>query len=176
MPHPYFDKAGIPVDAEGARLVDLFVSPSARLIGVTVEVAQKHRVFVRTAGARSYSEVLLPLDCGRVSPILSADAAPFAFCIRKPDELSVLPVLLRIDLVQRVAETTAPIRKSWGERRVWISELLAVSGDARSVWTNTGHEPPREPDASVSITYSIGELDVETGVLTRMTELVFPYA
>jgi hypothetical protein len=145
---------------------------------ITVGGAGRHvsqRVFLRATDERDYREVLPPDEKTRFTDIVSPEHTPVVFISGETDPPNTLFPIFSVSLPDaQLAICSPPIATPGTE--VWVSQLVAASGDGTFLYVITGCRPSPEPVTGYSVTYSLCRMSVPSGEIEVVTQLETPFA
>jgi hypothetical protein len=177
----------LPVEVGGRRVLELaFNAPSQSLIAMLGTArGQSREYYVRGADVSSYRPLQLPLPTRRIGHLVSCQSSPVAFFFAFDDIDRSWQRIHRVALPDGEPEelpapsSTPAAQFQHAEQfellRVWLSDLLAASADASTIYVNLGMEA-RGPDARHVVRYVVAEMSVADGSYRIAGELLSPYA
>lgn len=179
LPLSLIDARGAEIAHAGWRATNLFFAPSVGVVGVVFDSGEARRIFVRGARETAYVEIEWSRPNLVVSNVVVAEKRPLAFLVASevaPRGGRSAVGLLRIDVDARSAAFIPSAEPHEGETRIWVSELLSASADGSVLWVQTGHQGVPRADGGWSVRYHISQVDVASGVISKITRLQGPYA
>jgi hypothetical protein len=166
-----FDSLGIP-KSEGLNFVSLGYSRSAEACIISLVDAGGASILVRGRAEQAYRTVTPPVGYTLDVKFIVDSHLSRAYTVLHE---RYVPVLGVVELPSGECSCVIPRLEGGDDKRVWVADLLGMSGSVQhSILVKVGIAPAKQ-DHSFRVRYCICTMCSETGFLEELVELTTPF-